>query len=195
MSLLPEYEQAVHECWQEGVDIIMRASDPVLGGMPPMVRTPHVPATGTTPETSIGYQGELQPIEGTVEFNVGEFLNLDLSAWDEAVFKCAQSALPQVMSMVFGSLDEATRQSGNVVDAKGKKLSHDVILDGLEAMELDFNEDGTHKELRMIVSPGMFEAFKKLGPPTPEQEARHRDIVQKKWEAHLARRRFRKLDK
>lgn len=195
MSLLPEYEEALHDCWREGVDQIMRASDPVLKRMPPMVRTPHVASAATTPETSIGYHGELSPIEGKFEVDVPGFLNLDLSAWDTALAKCAETALPQVMKMIFDTFEAVTRQSGNVVDAKGKKLSHDVILDALDAMELDFNEDGTHKELTMVVSPEMYEAFKAIGPRTPEQEARYSEIIKRKWEAHLARRRVRKLDK
>jgi hypothetical protein len=195
MSLLPEYQAAVHECFRQGVDLIVRASDPILARMPPIERTPHVSAAATTPETSIGYRGELQRIEGKVEVDVSGFFSLDLSAWDTALAICAESELPQVMKMVFDNFDAVTRQTGNVIDAGGKPLSHDLLLDGLDAMELPFNEDGSLKNLTIVVSPDMFEAFKAFGPLSPEQERRLAEIVQQKWEAHLARRRVRKLDK
>ncbi len=79
------------------------------------------------------------------------------------------------------------------VSADGQPLSHDILLDAIEGVEISFEDDGTARMPTLVMHPNMAEKLAALPPATPEQERRFQDIMQRKQEAFFAGRRSRRL--
>ena len=68
---------------------------------------------------------------------------------------------------IITKLEEITKETGNIVDAKGAKLSPDYILQVLEKMQIDFDDDGNPCMPTMFVGQ---ELAKKIQERLPEWE-------------------------
>ncbi len=71
----------------------------------------------------------------------------------------------QLGNNILAKLEETTKETGNVVDGKGKEISPDLIFKALEKMQIDFDEEGNPYMPTMFVSPEM---GKKIGDKLPE---------------------------
>jgi len=61
------------------------------------------------------------------------------------MYEAAQEALATVMPKFFEGMNAAITKGGNVVDAKGRPFDWDIYLDGMEMVELDFDDEGKPK--------------------------------------------------
>ncbi|MCK4818719.1 hypothetical protein KA005_23305, partial [bacterium] len=57
-------------------------------------------------------------------------------------------------------LNEVTAKTGNVVDAGGQPLSHELLLKTLETIQLDFDDNGKPIMPTLVVSPQQYEKIK-----------------------------------
>ncbi len=96
----------------------------------------------------------------------------------------------------FKTMNELIDDAGISVDAKGKKFSIELFLQGLEAIEIDFNADGTPHYPTLVMHPSMekiaYEEIKKI-EEDPEIKKRHDAILQRKRNEWIARENNRKL--
>lgn len=84
--------------------------------------------------------------------------------------------------------------AGTSIDARGRKFSHDMLLDMIETTEIQFDEDGRPEEGRAwVFSPDVARAVSALPPPTPDQARRHKRIMEEKRTAWIAKQRHRRL--
>jgi len=67
------------------------------------------------------------------------------------------------------------------------------VLAAFEKMEWFFDEDGRPKPKQMVAGPAAAAKFAALPPPTPEQEVRYVEMMERKRREELARRGTRKL--
>ncbi len=111
---------------------------------------------------------------------------------DEAAREMAR----QISEHAFNQINEAVERVGNVVQGGGKPLSPEVYLEVIEKIHLDFNSDGNHSPLTIIIPPGMEqrvkETIEKL-QQDPEYKKRYQEIIEKKWMEWRDREAARKL--
>jgi hypothetical protein len=90
---------------------------------------------------------------------------------------------------LFNVLAEATSETGNVVDGKGKPLSNELVLETLEKMQHDFDENG-EPTMSIVVHPDMAPRLIQLQTDfenNPELRKRHSDIMLRKWDEFRSR--------
>lgn len=108
----------------------------------------------------------------------------------------ARDMAAQISTHAFDVIGKATEAVGNVVDAKKRALSPELILEALEKMQLDFDEQGQLKNLKLVLSPEAYEgaraALMQL-EHDPAYRKAHSELLQKKWMEWRDREAARKL--
>jgi len=114
---------------------------------------------------------------------------------DEAYAASISGLIDQMVAnaarMVFEHVGHVCDAAGTSVDAQGKPMSHDLMLDLIESVHISFNENGDPEMPTLYVPPDARpKVDSALAPPaTAEQEARYRAIMRKKKrEWHAAKR-------
>lgn len=105
---------------------------------------------------------EMKETSGSMEISFEEIERIDLKLVLEKIDIAANEFIRQHLEHLFQTLEDATRKSGNVVDAKGKPLGHDEMFQALEKMQIDFNGDYNFSELIMVVPPSMASRIEQL---------------------------------
>jgi len=190
---VPEYDAAGNQFTWELLHDLMRAKDPVLEMI---ARQPvdHVPMEPSAPGTSaVGISPAPAPIETTFADRFDTILNMDLDGFVEMMDAAAKQAVDCYMPQFFKQLEEVIRAGGTTIDAQGKPFSIDLLLDGIEQMEIDFTEDGTPVMPKLVDGPELAKKIEAM-EWTEEQRARKERILTEKKKAFDARRRIRKLD-
>jgi hypothetical protein len=90
--------------------------------------------------------------------------------------EAAKGIAQQSEGLLFFTLDEELKQVGNAIDAGGKPFHLNMMWDGIERMDLDFDErSGEPKMPTIVVHPDMMKAIAQkipeMGgrPGTPEE--------------------------
>jgi hypothetical protein len=108
----------------------------------------------------------------------------------------AQQIASQMSQQAFATIREAVDAVGNTVDAGGRPISADTCLEMLEKMHLDFNEDGTHREVTIVVHPEQgketMAAFRQM-IDDPRYSGRYKALMENKWKEWRDREAARKL--
>ena len=90
-----------------------------------------------------------------------DLIKMGPEAFKDGLDRTAAELREQQSKLIFERMNEITQKTGNAVDAKGQPLSHDLLLQTLEKMQIDFDEDGQPLMPTLVVSPGQYEEFKK----------------------------------
>jgi hypothetical protein len=188
---LSEYELAARRHAFEAVEQLARARSPLLAQMR-SERAEAIPVSRIVDEQG----GELElapvPVRIGLEMEIAPITAGDLGGVLAALDAAAAQQEEALSKALFSSLGEITKMTGNQVDAGGRPLSWDLIIDMLEELEIRFDDDGK-MDLTLVMNPRDFERLERLGPPTPEQEARREAVLERKREEWQARRRQRRL--
>ena len=102
----------------------------------------------------------------------------------------------QQSEQTFQLIGEATERVGNVVNSGGKPLTAEIILQALGTMEIDFDHNGKHKPITIVIPPQLQEgatAAMELLTTDQRVQAEHRDLMERKREEWRAREASRKL--
>lgn len=126
--------------------------------------------------------------------------------FDEVPDLSFEKAIAKFDAMI---LDMARQQTGlalerlsaeipeeQTVDAKGKKLDAEVVLEMLEAIQLEFYPDGSPHELHLVgglFTPERLRAVDEEFRSDPELQRRHDELIGRKREEWRAREASRKL--
>jgi len=108
----------------------------------------------------------------------------------------AEDGARQMSQSIFKEIEEATRQVGNTVDAKGKPLTKELFLELLEKVETEFGPDGQWIPPSIVMHPDVWKANEtkfKEWEQDKEFAERQTEIINKKREAWYAREALRKL--
>lgn len=95
----------------------------------------------------------------------------------------AQSIAEQQKPLFYEEIRSAAENVGNVMDAKGAKLSAEIILDTLEKIWIEFDKEGNPKLPTIIVPSSMQNAVKEISDEfnrDPSLRAKHRQILERK---------------
>lgn len=119
-------------------------------------------------------------------------INERLKQLDQAAEKMAE----QISRNLFESLNETLDKAGQVVDRQGKPLDAEAILAVLESIHLDFDENGRHSPLTVVLHPNLQpaarRAFQELASD-PVLSARYNELMRQKQAEWRDREASRKL--
>ena len=90
-----------------------------------------------------------------------DLIKMGPQAFKDDLNRTAEELREQQSKLVFERMNEVTQKTGNTVDAKGQPLSHDLLLQTLKKMEIDFDDEGQPIMPTLVVSPTRYEKFKK----------------------------------
>ena len=145
---------------------------------------------GTTDETEL----KVASAESRINLKDVPYMNhIDrVQKLDEVAREMAQ----QISKHAIGTINQAVERVGNVVDAKGKPLDAESVLDMLERVCIDFDEHGKADEMTVLVPPNMNEQIQVIIERLKSDESlkkRYASIMNKKrmeWRDREASRRL-----
>ena len=189
---LPEYQAAERRFVSDLLRELPRVKSPLLG----MIRHEEGEYVATN-RTTLPDGGLVDnppfAVEAELNLSVPAAIAGDVHPFFEAVDQAAEAMTAGIMKGVVEGLDRMLEAAGQTVDAGGRPLGWDVVLDALEKMEWSFDEAGQPKPKQIVAGPAAAAKFAALPPPTPEQEARYIEMMERKRREELARRGTRKL--
>jgi len=104
----------------------------------------------------------------------------------EEIFECfvpvAEAMAEDQEKMFFEIMHQVTEKTGNVVDAGGQPISYEVILEVLDALQIDFDPDGNPRMPTMLIHPSMEPRVKDLltDPKRADFDRKMKKIIEKK---------------
>ena len=105
-------------------------------------------------------QGQYKEIFTKFEISKDEIVKRGPEAYFSRVKQIAKEWAEQQARLLFQKMDEVTEITGNVVDAKSKPLSPELILAALDKVAIDFDEYGNANLPALFVPPGKIERMK-----------------------------------
>jgi hypothetical protein len=183
---LPEYRKAFTRFVGIAIQEVMIRRSPVFSRMQ-VIGAKQVPTIKTT--VTSGQFVENPPLEAKTPFAVN-FTDTRDGSFDSflsAVDQAADHLLVEATNHFYAYMSRVCDTAGTRIDAKGKPLSHDLILEAIDRIELDFDDNDNP------VLPTFTGHIASLPSATMEQCARFEQIVARKREEYIARQRTRKL--
>jgi hypothetical protein len=135
---------------------------------------------------------EMKTAGAEISITQDEVLSYDIESVSTKLYDFENSVVDQTARGLFGNLGQVTNFVGNEVDARGKPFSFDLLLETLERIQVEFDDSGEPQLPTLIAPPNVVKNFKRLNP-TPEQNRRYNEIMERKRKDYLAKKRYRKL--
>jgi hypothetical protein len=115
----------------------------------------------------------------------------DVDAFIMAICGVAEQYAAAMGATLLRTAEDITDATGNTIDAGGRPLSWDLILDAYEGTEIAFDDDG-QPTTQLVMNPNTAMLLRAM-EKTPEQERRYQEIMQRKKDAWDAQQRPRRL--
>lgn len=119
-----------------------------------------------------------------------EILNFDVEGLLTNINTMADEMGSQLVKAMTEHISEICESTGNVVNAEGRDL-YETLIETAENMELTFDADG-ELQTKLLVSETLFNQIA-VTPPTADQEARLKAVINRKREEWNAARHRREL--
>lgn len=137
----------------------------------------------------------MQQLSSVMEIRLDEILDL---TFEKVIAKYDEMILDMVRKQTGVALKQLSQDipMSQSVDAKGKKLDAEIILQMLEKIELEFYPDGRPEELHVVgdrFSPERLKAVEEEFQNNPELQKRHNELIARKREEWCVREANRKL--
>ena len=141
---------------------------------------------------------EMNPKQATAELQVKyeEFEEMDDAMVLNKINSAAEEMAGNQAKSFYEEVGKAAEEVGNVVSADGKPFSIDMFFEGLEKIDIDFDEDGNPSGLMCPVSPALYPSVVKAveqAKADPEMDKRFDSIMERKKEEWRVRESNRKL--
>lgn len=153
-------------------------------------------AFSVTSVNGFSQEGAYRKIAAKWEISREEMMTKGPEAYLSRTEQVAKELNDQKAKQLIEKMEEVTQRTGNVVDAKSKPLSPDLILSALDKIAIDFDELGNPIFPKLVLSPKQFEKIKTEIPKweaDPTINARHKLIIEKKRQEWIDRENNRKL--
>lgn len=186
---IPAYEAAM-ERFVAGVVRGFIAVDPLFGQMhrqPDAHAGPVRNVRGPAP-----LDQKMPAIEAESSISVNAVRTTNVEAFACFLYELAQSHIQAFAPEFFKGLNEVIDAVGTSVDAEGKQFSFDMLNDALEKMHIEFDDEGEPILPTLVMHPNALERIKRM-TPTPEQEKRQDEILERKKAEYYASKRTRRL--
>ncbi len=186
--VLPSEYGAAASAWMSNtVDIFSRELHPLLAS----VRRERV-ADLTRPEEHAPETADLasplfRAIEAShvVTADIQDTLQGDVDSFLTMAFDLADAFGSQLMKGMLAHISEVCDESGQTIDAEGRDFI-DVMIETLETIDISFDENGEHN-LMVVMHPDTAEKLRDK-QPTPEQEGRIQQVLERRREEWSASR-------
>lgn len=191
-ALPSEYGAAASAWMSNTVDVLSRELHPRLASVR-RERVADLPRPEEhAPETSDLASPLFRGIEASHELaiDVQDTLDGDVDSFLTIAFDLADAFGSQLMKGMLAHISEVCDESGQTIDAEGRDF-FDVMIQTLETIDISFDENGEHN-LTMVMHPDTAEKLRDK-QPTPEQEARIHQVLERRREEWNASRRRHQL--
>ena len=171
---------------------LMARKDPVLGSVKSVI-SEQIPIVQNTMPSGEVVEGKPLRTELTFALEMDDIVSGDFDKLAAALDAAADNGLKQFMPKFFERIGELTSAVGNTVDARGQPLTFELLLQGFERTQIDFDDQGNPILPKLVLGPELYAAFQKLPPPTQEQQKLWDEMIQRKRREFNDSRRHRKL--
>lgn len=140
--------------------------------------------------------GNYQAISAKFKIENEEMIDKGPEALFSKVPEIARDIEKQQSQMILKEIDEVTKRTGNVVDAKSKPISAEIYLQCLETLAINFDEYGNPILPSLVVPHNKFEKTKEAirkWETEPEFQKKLRSLIEKKRKEWIDRQNRRKL--
>lgn len=140
-------------------------------------------------------QQGFEEIGAKFEIAMADVPNLVGTTLDAKLEEMAQELIAQSAKLFFQKVGEACEKAGTAIDAGGKPLSPEILLEAVSSVQMEFGPDGKPTQ-SFVIHPDMLPAVKKVAQQIendPELKRRHADILERQREAWVARENNRQL--
>lgn len=130
-------------------------------------------------------------IEELLELNC--FRKTDSEYFRDFLWRMIEKVSGELKKHLFETVSQTCDAVGNSVDAKGKNF-WDSYNEMLETTDMSFDENGNHN-YKIYVHPDTAREIETNNPPTEEQLAKGKEIIERKKKEYYAQKRTRRLFK
>lgn len=124
--------------------------DPVLAKMPSSIQHEGDTRSYETvdrQEVPLNYERT----ESVLNIPFAELIELSINDIFNKLGECAEEFARSMSKQFYRIMDQATREAGTAVDAKGKPFSFQLYLEALETVEIQFDETEDKPDIPMII--------------------------------------------
>jgi hypothetical protein len=123
--------------------------------------------------------------EISFEFSIKreEIIDKGFNAFIEYIRDMGENFKENQAREMFSKIDEATRNTGNTIDAKGTPFCYEQILEALDKMWIEFDDNGSPYMPTLYVGPELNEIIKEKIPEwdkDPQANLKLETIINKK---------------
>lgn len=195
--MLPDYpkiKKDIQKRFSEAIKEEMQ-KDPLLSSL----RVRMINEGNTVVSSSVeGFSERIEYKEISAKFEIKneEIIEKGPDAYFSRVKQIAKDMGKQQSQMFIKKMDEVVQRTGNIVNAKSRPLSPQLILEALEKIAIDFDEHGNPIFPTLVVSPQQYKKIKEEIPKwesNPDLRRRHMEVMEKKRKEWLDRENSRKL--
>jgi len=185
---IPKLKQRLHDLLILGVEIERFQSSPLLS------MTPKHPIMEGNKAFIIREDGVKEEVilkhsESSIEYDVRDVPVLTLEEFYSKYKTAINEIAVEQHNFYFEQLDEAIEKVGNVVDAKGREVTPDIIIEGFDKLSIDFDERGLPIWPTLLVGTDMDEKLKQIQDQMDKEpyKSRWMSLVERKRMEWLAR--------
>lgn len=114
-----------------------------------------------TTDDGFSQTGTYKEISTKFEISKDEIVKKGPDAYFSRIPQIAKDWIERQSRLLFQKMDEVTETTGNIVDAKSKPLSPELILAALDKVAVSFDEFGNANLPAIVVHPDKLERMKK----------------------------------
>jgi hypothetical protein len=186
---VPDYESAAVRFINEVLHGFLNV-DPLFSGIERSITVHRGPIRNVPGETPLDQS--MFVVSGEANLPWDSIRNGKIEDYTRFLVDISESQRKSLARHFFRSISEITDMTGRSINAKGQPLTADLILDLLEKVEFGFDDEGNPQYPTLVLPP---QAIKKLQELklTPEQEQRHKKIIEEKRARFNASKRTRRL--
>ena len=112
-------------------------------------------STKTTDVEGRTESSKYDTLSGMLKINRKDLIDRGPVSLCEEMDKIAQEFGNQQITSILERIRESTTRTGNVVDAAGQSFKPEHFLSLLERIVIEFDDDGRHNTLSLVVPPGL----------------------------------------
>ena len=138
----------------------------------------------------------LKEATSELKVNLADFEKMNHETVLNKINDAAEEIAGQQAKSFYEEVGRAAEEVDNVVDADGKPFSMDLFFQGLEKIDIDFDEAGNPSGLIGAVNPKLFPSIVKVveqAKTDPEINKRYDELIERKrreWRARESRRKL-----
>lgn len=169
------------------------SQDPLVGGIPMTKKLHSGGVIYKSAEKELEVPLGVMSAEVAVTMDDVYGFNLEKLCLD--IYEYAQSFLKDMTKTMFSTLSQVTDFTGNVIDGKGKGVNHEMLIEMLEKIHIDYDQEGNPLLPSIVIHPDMAKSFEKLKADEDLYKPKIDEIINRKREAYYAEKGCRGLSK